>query len=128
MAARVLKTKHFSDEGEHPHPGQVNRLRAWESVMASESLCLLFFLLFIVQLLTMGCFSRMKTPGKEFGWKQAEHWIITCCEMGYAVGLLLLFRRFVPGPSIGASIIMLQRKGETQQSILIQGHLLIVSM
>lgn len=75
----------------------------------------------------MGYFSLMKTPGKEFGWKQAEHWITTCCEMGYATDLVSCFfflNCFVPEPSIEAHRIMLQRKGESQQFILIQGHLI----
>ena len=87
-----------------------------------------FFLLFSLQRLTMGYFSRMKTPGKEFGWKQAEHWITTCWEMGYAVDLPLSFHRFRPRPSIEDNMIMLQRKGEIGKSVLISEHCLIVLM
>lgn len=107
------------------HPAKSADLRAWKSVMGSSSLSLLFFLLFFLQLLTMGYFSRMKTPGKEFGWKQAEHWITTCWEMGYAVDLSLIFHHFLPRPSIEGNMIMLQRKGEIGKSILISEHCLI---
>ena len=109
--------KYFSGEGDHlplptSHPAKSADSRAWKSVMGSSSLYLLFFLLFSLQRLTMGYFSRMKTPGKEFGWKQAEHWITTCWEMGYAVDLSLIFHHCLPRPSIEANMIMLQRKGE----------------
>ena len=60
----------------------------------------------------MGYFSQMKTLGKEFGWKRAEHWITTCCEMGYAIDLPLIFQHFVSRPSIEANMVMLQTKGE----------------
>lgn len=74
----------------------------------------------------MGYFSRMKTLGKEFGWKRAEHWITTCCEMGYAIDLPLIFQHFVARPSIEANMVMLQRKGENQKSIFISEPRLIV--
>lgn len=101
--------------------------QVWKSVMASAALCLLPSLLFISQLLIMGCFSRMKTPGKEFGWKQAEHWITTCCEMGYVVDvvfvpvfvLLLCLWAF----SRSQHTLSPQRR-ETQLSVLLQGELI----
>lgn len=71
----------------------------------------------------MGCFSLTKTPGKASGWKRAEHWITTCCEMGYAADLVFP-HHFVPGPSVEANIIMPERKGETQPFILTHGHLI----
>ena len=77
--------------GEGDPPRQVGRHRARRSLMASSSLCLFLFFLSVSQLLTMGCSSRMKTPGKAFGWKRAEHWITICCEMGYAVDFFSFF-------------------------------------
>lgn len=107
--------------------------QVWKSVMASAALCLLPSLLFISQLLIMGCFSRMKTPGKEFGWKQAEHWITTCCEMGYVVDVvfvvlfLFLFCRFVCGPSLEANILFrLREKGRPNCLFCSKGNLFLV--
>lgn len=64
----------------------------------------------------MGCFSQMKTPGKEFGWKQAEHWITTCCEMGYAVDVMFfvfVFLVTLSRLSIEANILVcLKEKGD----------------
>lgn len=70
----------------------------------------------------MGCFSRMKTPGKEFGWKQAEHWITTCCEMGYAVEVVfVLFCHFV-GLSLEVNILLCLREEGRPNNVLVQGH------
>lgn len=47
VAAGGVQTKHFSSEGEDFHSCQVSRLRAWKSGMASSSLCLLFFFVYL---------------------------------------------------------------------------------
>ena len=70
----------------------------------------------------------MKTPGKEFGWKQAEHWITTCCEMGYAGDVMFfvcVFLVTLSRLSIEANILVcLRAKGRPKQSVLLQGQLI----